>query len=105
MVPFHGLKKLWGRIQNLLSEGKEVAQSAPNLQMVVGRGQIERELWLGEASGLGTLSPEPAPPEVQIVVELGNLVPRKFLGPQKISQRISLSVSKGLNENFPEGFL
>jgi hypothetical protein len=43
-------------------------------------------------------------PEVQIVVELGNLVPRKFLGPQKISQRVSLSVTEGLNENL-SGFL
>jgi len=29
--------------------------------MVVGRGQIEREPWQGEASGLGTLSPGPPP--------------------------------------------
>jgi hypothetical protein len=37
MVTFHGLKKLRGRIQYLLPEGKEVAQSAPDLQVVVGR--------------------------------------------------------------------
>jgi hypothetical protein len=61
MVPFHGLKKLRGRFQILLPKGKEVAQSAPDLQMVVGRGQIERESWQGEASGLGTLSPGPPP--------------------------------------------
>ena len=28
-------------------------------------------------------------PEVQIVVELGNLVPRKTLGLQKVSQKVS----------------
>jgi hypothetical protein len=61
MVAFHGLEKLRGCIQNLLPERKEVAQSAPDLQMVVGRGQIEREPWQGEASGLGTLSPGPPP--------------------------------------------
>jgi hypothetical protein len=61
MVTFHGLKKLMECIQYLLPERKEVAQSAPNLQMVVGRGQIEREPWQGEASGLGTLSPGPLP--------------------------------------------
>jgi hypothetical protein len=38
-----------------------VVQSAPDLQMVVGRGQIEREPWQGETSGLGTLSPGPPP--------------------------------------------
>jgi hypothetical protein len=61
MVTFHGLKKLGGHIQYLLPEGKEVAQSTPDLQVDVGRGQIERETWQGEASGLGTLSPGPPP--------------------------------------------
>jgi hypothetical protein len=61
MVPLHGLKKLRGRFQILLPKRKEVAQSAPDLQMVMGRGQIERESWQGEMSGLGTLSPGPTP--------------------------------------------
>jgi hypothetical protein len=59
MVAFHGLEKLRRCIQHLLPKRKEVAQSAPDLQMVVGRGQIEREKRQGEASGLGTLSPGP----------------------------------------------
>jgi hypothetical protein len=61
MVSLHGLQKLRGSLQIFLPKGKEVAQSAPDLQMFVGRGQIERESWQGEASGLGTLSPGPAP--------------------------------------------
>jgi hypothetical protein len=61
MVAFHGLEKMRGGIQHLLPERKEVAQFAPNLQMVMGQGQIEREPWQGEASGLGTLSPGPPP--------------------------------------------
>jgi hypothetical protein len=47
MVSLHGLKKLRGRLQLFLPKKEEVAQSAPDLQMVVGRGQIERELWQG----------------------------------------------------------
>jgi hypothetical protein len=63
-VAFQGLEKMRGAIQHLPPEQKEVAQSAPDLQMVMGRGQIEREPWQDEASGLGTLSlgPPPLPP-------------------------------------------
>jgi hypothetical protein len=39
------LEKLRGCIQYLLPERKEVAQSDPDLKMVVGRGQIQREPW------------------------------------------------------------
>jgi hypothetical protein len=56
-----GLEKMRGAIQHLLPERKEVAQSVPDHHMVVSRGQIEREPWQGEASGLGTLSPGPPP--------------------------------------------
>jgi hypothetical protein len=61
MVSLHGQQKMRGRLQLFLPKGKEVAQSIPDLQMVVGWGQIERELWQGEGSGLGTLSPGPPP--------------------------------------------
>jgi hypothetical protein len=61
MVTLHGLEKMRGRLQLFLPKGEEVAQSALDLQMVVGRGQIERESWQDEASGLGTLSPGPPP--------------------------------------------
>jgi hypothetical protein len=61
MVSLHGLEKMRGRLQFFLPKREEVAQSAPDVQMVVGQGQIERELWQGEASGLGTLSPGPPP--------------------------------------------
>jgi hypothetical protein len=61
MVSLHGLQKQRGRLQIVLPKWKEVAQSAPDLQMVVGRGQIERESWQSEGSGLGTLSPGPPP--------------------------------------------
>jgi hypothetical protein len=38
-----------------------VAQFAPDLQVVLGRGQKEREKWQGEGSRLGTLTLEPPP--------------------------------------------
>jgi hypothetical protein len=47
MVSLYGLKKLRGRLQLFLPKWEEMAQSAPDLQMVMGRGQIERELWQG----------------------------------------------------------
>jgi hypothetical protein len=61
MVTLHGLEKMRGRLQFFLPEGEEVAQSAPDPQMVVGQAQIKRELWQGEGSGLGTLTLEPPP--------------------------------------------
>jgi hypothetical protein len=48
MVAFHGLEKMRGGIQHLL-ERKEVVQSAPDLQVVVGRSKGNR----GRARRLG----------------------------------------------------
>jgi hypothetical protein len=61
MVSLHGLQQLRGRLQLFIPKRKEVAQSAPDVQMVVGWGQIKRLSWQDEGSGLGTLSPGPPP--------------------------------------------
>jgi hypothetical protein len=50
-----------GRLQIFLPKWEEMAQSAPDLQVVVSRGQIERATVQGEGSGLGTLTREPPP--------------------------------------------
>jgi hypothetical protein len=78
MVFLHGLKKMRGRLQLFLPKREEVTQSAPDLQMVVGRGQIEKELWQGEVSGLGTLSP--GPPPLPPLVDLLPLLALPLLG-------------------------
>jgi hypothetical protein len=50
-----------GRFQDFPPKRKEVAQPAPDLQMFMGQGQVERDGDKGETSGLGTLSPGPPP--------------------------------------------
>jgi hypothetical protein len=72
MVALHGLQQLRGCLELFLPKRKEVAQSAPDLQMFVGRGQIERELLQVEGPRLGTLTLKPPllPPCVESMVLL-----------------------------------